>query len=170
MRRIGIKLVPVGYLDEAAEIHHRHAIGDMTHHRQVVSDEQKAQAEPRLQVLEQIDDLPLDRNVERGNGLVADDEARLERERARNADALALPARKLVRIALRHVGEEADLAEQRLDALALLLAIGGQAVDAKRLADDLSDRHAWIERRIRVLEDRLDPCAAFRAFGPPSGG
>ena len=72
---------------------------------------------------QQVDDLALDRDVERGDRLVADDEARLERERARDADALALPARELVRIAFRHVGKQADLAEQRLDPLALLLAV-----------------------------------------------
>ena len=55
---------------------------------------------------------------------------RLERERARDADALALPAGELVRIALRHVGEQADLAQQRLDPLALRLAVGDQPVDA----------------------------------------
>jgi hypothetical protein len=64
----------------------------MADHGEVVGDEQKAQIEPRLQALEQVDDLALDRDVERGDRLVADDEGRLERERARDADTLALSA------------------------------------------------------------------------------
>ncbi len=45
-----------------------------------------------LQILEQVDHLTLDRHVERRYGLVADDHARLHRERSRDADALALAA------------------------------------------------------------------------------
>src|SRR6266852_5139874 len=99
MRRMGVELVAVGDLHQMAEIHHRNSIRDMPHHRQIVGNEQKAEIEPRLQVLEQVDDLALDRDVERGDRLIAYDEARLERQRARNADALALPARQLVRVA-----------------------------------------------------------------------
>ena len=46
----------------------------------------------------QVEDLRLDRDVERRDGLVGDDQLRIERERAGEADALALPARELVRI------------------------------------------------------------------------
>ncbi len=42
---------------------------------------------------------------------------RLERQRPRDADALALPAGKLVRIALGHVGKQPDLSEQLGDAI-----------------------------------------------------
>src|SRR5262245_17768578 len=102
MLRIGVELVAVGDFRDPAEIHHRDAVGAVAHHREVVRDEQVRELKPFLQVLEQVDDLALDRDVERRHRLVADDEARLERERARDADALALPARKLVRISLRH--------------------------------------------------------------------
>ena len=92
------------------EIHDRDPVGNVPNDREIMSDEEIAQLEPLLQVFEQIDDLPLDRHVERGDRLVADDECRLERERARDADALALAAGKLVRIAVGHIGEQADLA------------------------------------------------------------
>ncbi len=138
MLRVGVELVAVGDLGDAAEIHHRDAVGDVAHHREIVGDEQVAELEPRLQVLEQIHDLPLDRDVERRHRLVADDEARLERKRARDADALALAARELVRIAIRHVGEQPDLLQQRFDTRALLLPALDQPVDVQRLADDLA--------------------------------
>ena len=57
----------------------------------VVGDEQVGQAELALELLEQVEDLRLDRHVERGDRLVADDEVRLEDERPGDADALALP-------------------------------------------------------------------------------
>ena len=51
-------------------------------------------------------------------GFVADDELGLHRERARDADALALSAGQLVRIALGHFRPQPDLVEQLGDALA----------------------------------------------------
>ena len=66
----------------------------------------------RLEVLEQVDDLRLDRHVERRDRLVADDEVGLERERAGDADALPLAARELVRIAGGRVGGEPDDLEE----------------------------------------------------------
>jgi hypothetical protein len=82
----------------------------MAHHREIVRDEEVSETEPFLQVFEQVDHLPLDRNIERRYRFVADNQFRLERKRARDADALALPARQLVRIALGHVGDTNPLA------------------------------------------------------------
>ena len=65
-----------------------------------------------LQVLEQVEDLRLDRDVERRDRLVADDQLRVQRERARDPDALALAARELVRVAVREARVEADDVEQ----------------------------------------------------------
>jgi hypothetical protein len=78
-----------------------------------VRDEEVGEAELALQIAHQVQDLRLHRDVERRGRLVADEELGLERERARDRDALALPARELVRIA-RAVGRrEPDLVEQR---------------------------------------------------------
>jgi hypothetical protein len=66
-----------------------------------------------------------------------------------------------VGITFGHVGKQAHLAQERLDAFALLRSVGNEPVDAERLADDLSDRHAGIERGVRVLEDDLDPAPHF---------
>ena len=58
-------------LDDAAEIHHGDAVADMLDHGEVVRDEQVGQAELALQVDQQVDDLRLDRDVERRDRLVA---------------------------------------------------------------------------------------------------
>ena len=92
-----------------------------------------------LKVLEQVDDLRLDRDVERRDGLVGDDELRVDGQRPRDADALALAPGELVRIAVRVVRLQAHEPQQFADAL-----FGGSfrlrdAVDRERLADDVAD-------------------------------
>ena len=81
---------------------------------------------------EQVDDLGLDRHVERRDGLVEHDQLRVERERARDADPLALAAGELVREAVRVLRAEADRAQQLLHAPPAFLA-AVEAVDAQRL-------------------------------------
>ena len=66
----------------------------------------------RLERLEQVEDLRLDRDVERGDRLVGDDQVRIDRERAGDADPLALAAGELVRVARRRIGRQADDLEQ----------------------------------------------------------
>ena len=104
------------------EVHHRDAVADVLDHRQVVRDEDVGQAELLLQVFEQVDHLRLDRHVERGHRLVADDELGAHRQRARDADALALAAGELVRVAPHVVGAQADGLEQLDDAILELAA------------------------------------------------
>ena len=137
------------------EIHHRDARADVLDHRQIVRDEQVGEAEFLLQVFQQVDDLRLDRDVERGDRLVADDQLRRHRQRPGDADALALAAGELVRVAPHVVGAEADGLEQFDDALLELAPGLREPVDDQRLADDRADRHARIERGVGVLEDDL---------------
>ena len=87
--------------DDAAQMHHRDAVGNVLDHGKIVRNENVGQAEPPLQVAQQIEDLRADRDIERRDRLVADDELRLDRERAGDRDALALAAGKFVRITLR---------------------------------------------------------------------
>ncbi len=94
----------------------------MAHDREIVRDEQIGEAEALLQIDQQVDDLRLDVHVERGDRLVGDDEVGPQRERARDRDALALPAGEFVRIALGRFRAEADDVEQLADALRRLRA------------------------------------------------
>ena len=122
MRRRVVDVVLRADLDDLAEVHHRDAVGDVAHDGQVVRDEDVGQAEVALQRLEQVDDLRADRDVERRDRLVEDDQLRVERERARDADALPLAAGELVREAVRVLGREADGAQQLVDAQPALAA------------------------------------------------
>ena len=86
-----------------------------------------------LEVVEQVDDLGLDGDVERRHRLVEQHQPRPHGERAGEADALALAARELVRVAVQVLRPEADLLEQLAHALLRLLARarrGGAAASA----------------------------------------
>ena len=77
-------------LDDAAEVHDRDPVGDLPDHRQVVRDEDVGEVEVALQAPQQVQDLRLDRDVERRDRLVADDQLRLRaRARARRRCAAA---------------------------------------------------------------------------------
>ena len=76
-----------------------------------------ARPEPVLQVLEQVHDAGLDRHVERGDGLVEHEQRRVERERTGDADALALTARELVRVAVAVLAGSARRARAARDTL-----------------------------------------------------
>src|SRR5690554_6330987 len=147
--------------DDPPQIHHRDAIRDMLHDREVMGDKKIAKIILFLKILEQVDDLGLDRDVERADRLVADDEVWVEGERARDADALALAAGEFMRIARDIGGLQADALEQALDDAATLLALG-DAVELDGLADDALDGHARVQAREGVLEDDLH-LAAQRA-------
>ena len=72
----------------------------------------------RLEIVEQVQDLRLDRDVERADRFVADDEVGVERERAGDADALALAAGEFVRVARRRrLGSRPTRREQAGDHL-----------------------------------------------------
>ncbi len=80
-----------------AQIHHRDTVGQVPDHPQVVGNEQVGEPELLLQLLQQVDDLCLDGDVQGGDGLVADEQVRLEGEGSRDADPLALSTGELVR-------------------------------------------------------------------------
>ena len=71
-------------------------------------DEDVREVELLLERAQQVEDLCLNRNIQRGDRLVADDQLRVQRESAGDADALPLAARELVRIAARVLGAQAD--------------------------------------------------------------
>ena len=86
------------FLDDPAGVHHRDAVGHFGDDAEVVRDQEQRQAEALLQVAQQIENLRLDRDVERRRRLVGDDERRIARQRDRDQRALAQAAGELVRI------------------------------------------------------------------------
>ena len=99
---------PRPHFDDLAEVHHRHTVADALDDAHVVRDEKEGEPHFFLELHHEIDHLRSDRDVERRNAFVGNDDFGLQCERTRNADALALTAREFVRIAVAHIGREAD--------------------------------------------------------------
>ena len=126
----------------------------MAHHSQVVRDEQVGQLEPVLQLLEQVYDLCLDRYVQGGNGLVGDDERRIDRKCPRDDDALLLPPAELVRVPVLKVGVQAHSLQELLYAVLYLIVLH-DPVNPDRFGYRLPNGLSRVERRRGVLEDDL---------------
>ena len=120
-----------------------------------MGDEKKREAKPLLEVVQQIDDLRLDGDVERGDRLIGHDELGIHRERSRNSDPLALASGELTRPASQKIPGQRDTLQQCGDALAARAPVRFDPLHAQRLGDDLFDAHPGIQRRIRILEDDL---------------
>ena len=144
MQRVGEEGLLIRVFDDLAEIHDRDAVADVLYDGEIVRDKQIREVLFALQIHHQIDDLSLDRHVERRDRLVADDQLRVQGERPGDADALPLAAGKLVRKAAHLQPTQPDLVEEGGDALLLVPAVG-DAVDLQRLADDIAGRHARVQ-------------------------
>ena len=127
MRRRREHRVRIADLDQPAEIHDADAVGDVAHDRQVVGDHQIAEPVLALQVVHQVQDLALDRDVKPGRGLVGDHQLRPQRQRPCHAHPPRLPARQLVRVAVEEIARQPHHVDQALR-LALDLTATG-AVD-----------------------------------------
>ena len=115
----------------------------------------------RAEVEQQIDDLRLDRDVERRGRLVGDQDLRLAGQGDGDHRALAHAARKLVRIFVDPARRQrdADLGQCVDRALARFL-LAHATMGAQRLGDLLADGEHRIERAHRLLEDHADLPAA----------
>ena len=136
--------LPARRLDDAAKIHYGDLIADMTDDRQIVGDEDVGEAELPLQFLQEIDDLRLDREVERGDRLITDDQFGIDRQRSANGDTLRLSTRKLVWKPFGKMRSDADEVEQLADASPSACS-AMKTVDIESLGDEVPDRHARIE-------------------------
>jgi hypothetical protein len=146
-------------LDDPAEVHHDDPVTEVPHHAQVVGDEQVRQTCASLKLAEQVDDLGLHGHIERAHRLVGDDQLGPRGESARDPQALALPARELVRVATEHIRGKPDLFEQLGHGGASRRSTARQAERRQGLADDRLDGESRVERRERILEDELHALA-----------
>ena len=116
------------------------------------------------EVVEQRQDLRLDRHVERGRRLVGEQHLRLAGQRDRDHHPLPQTTGQLVRIVpqtLLRTRQPDQL--QHLERPLERLLLGGLAVQADRLGDLLADRLRRVQRRLAVLEDHRHLVAAHPA-------
>jgi hypothetical protein len=105
------------HFGQTAQIEYSDPVRHVADDGEVVADEKIGQPELGLQILHQVEDLRLHRDVESRGRLVADDEVRLRCERPRDGDALALAAGELMRKLHAVFGRKADQFKQVADAL-----------------------------------------------------
>ena len=103
MLGIGMPRMPEQLLGDVvllhlAALHHVDVVGELADDGQVVGDQDHRHAVALLQLLDQVEDLRLDGDVERGRRLVGDQHVGTVGERHGDHDALALAAGELVRI------------------------------------------------------------------------
>ncbi len=145
------------FLDDFTLVHHGDAVAHLCGNAQIMRDEQHREIEALAHVVDQFEHLCLHRDVKRRNWFVGDQDFRLHRECARDADALALTAGELVREALKRVRIETDKPHQLLRAFERFF-LGHSEVD-RPLGDRRADGAARIERTIGVLEHDLHALA-----------
>ena len=117
---VGENILFIPHFHKVAQIHNAYAVGNVLHDAQIVRNEKVCEFQIPLQFFEQVDDLRLNGNVERGDRLVADDELRIHRQRARNANPLPLSAREFVRITVEIKVLQAAFAHDVDDVVAVL--------------------------------------------------
>ena len=122
VRGLGVHRVGIAALDDQAEIHDGDLVRKKTHELEVVADEQHGQPELRLQIAQKVRHLRLDRHVERGHRLIADQYIGFGRQRPCKHGALPLPARQLLGITCGLVRSHTDGAQQLDRALSTFLA------------------------------------------------
>ncbi len=149
--------VSIADLDDLAQVHDRHPVGDVADHGEVVGDEQVGQSQAVLQILQEVDDARLDGHVQGRDRFVEDQQRRVEGQGTGDADALALAAGELMGIAVDVLGVEPNQFHDVLDLLGA--AVAPHAMDPHGLGDDPLDRHAGVQRGVRILEHDLDPLA-----------
>ena len=83
---VGADLFGGADLDQFAAMHDGDAIAEIANDGDVVGDENEGQIEAALDLEQQVKDLRADRYVEGGGRFIGDDDARIERQGAGNAD------------------------------------------------------------------------------------
>src|SRR5215469_13989140 len=170
MERRAIELARSRHLNDRAKIHHRHAIADVLDDGKVVGNENISQTELLLQVFQQIDDLRLNGDIERRYRFVTNDQLGRNRQGASNSDALALAAGELMWVAPHVIGVEPYGFEQLDNSVHELPMCVHQAVNGQSLANDGADRHARIERGIRILKNNLQVARQHPQLRPVERG
>ena len=140
-------------LDHSTEIHDSDPRPDLPHHRQVVRDEDVREAELLLEDRSRLKICACTETSSAETGSSQTMSFGFQRERPCDADPLSLPAGELVRVAAGELTAEAD--DSRGSPLPGACFRWRRLVDGEGLPDDLLDRLARIERRVRVLEDHL---------------
>ena len=154
MLRVLEDRVAAAVFHHITEIHHHHLVSDVTNDAEIMADENIGQTKLVLEILEQVENLGLNRQVECRDGLIQHQKARIEHQRPGDGNALALPAREHVRIAIEVLWPQTNL-DQHGHRLVPTIGSRHFGVEHERLGQHVADFLARIERPIGVLKNDL---------------
>src|SRR5262245_59879938 len=148
------------FFDDASGVHDGNAIGRLSNDAKVVRNKEQGKLKRRLHLPQQIEDLRLDRHIERCRRLVGDYQGGLTRQRRRNEDALTHASAQLVRI-ISHPGRGIRYAHriEQFDGTLSGGAPGCTLVNQQCFGDVITHGEHWIERCHRLLKDEGDSSA-----------
>ena len=152
--------------DDPPAAHHHHLGADLADHAEVVGDDDVREVLFGLEFAQQLEHLGLYGDVQRGRGLVADQQVGPAGQGAGDADPLALAAGELGGAPLECAGGQAHLVDQ-LGGPAAALGGGPRPGQPQRLGHDLLGGQMRVQGSVRVLEDHLHP--APQRPQPPLG-
>ena len=143
MQRIGIEFVCICDFHKISQIKNSDLITDLLYHLQLMADKQVSKSVFFLKILKHLNDLCLERNIQRGNGLIADYKFRLYGKCSCNGNPLTLSAGELMRILQKILFFKANNPDQFFCTFfPLFWSI--QLMDFHRLADNILHGMAWI--------------------------
>ncbi len=155
--------VGLGLLGLLPGVHHDHPVGATGDDAHVVGDQEDAHVELLAQRVDNVEDLGLDRHVQRRRGLVGDQQFGPADQAHRDDDALSQAAREFERVLVEPLGRARHLDHlEDLEGAGPGLLLGGALVDLEALADLAADLHRRVERAHRVLGDQRDRAAPVR--------
>src|SRR5688572_16379480 len=134
MLGVPINGIALGNFHNFAQVHDRYPVADMLDHPQVMRGKQVGQMHLLLQLLKQIDDLGLNRNIQSRYRLITDNKLGTDTQRPSDADALPLTPAELMRITVIMVLAQTDLTKQFDDPVSFGLA-SGDLVNFQPFAD-----------------------------------
>ena len=112
-----------------------------------------------LNILHQVYHLRLNRNIQRRNTLIRNNQLRVHDQRTGNADTLSLSAGKLMRVSCRMLRSKTNLCQNGFDLLLSLLFALVHMMDIKTLTQNIPNFFSGIQRCHRVLENHLHLCS-----------
>ena len=148
-------------LGDARGIHDDDAVGIAGNHAEIVGNDDERDVELARQILHQLENLRLDGDVERGGGLVGDDQLGIAGKPDRDHHTLPHAARELMRVLIEpplRIGDADQL--QEFDCARLRFRVGHAEMDLQRLFYLKADREDRVQRRHRLLEDHRNIAAA----------
>ena len=142
------------FLDQLAGIHDTDAMRHARHHAQIMRDQQHAHVAFSLQILQQIENLRLDRDIERGGRLISDQQGRVAGQGHGNHHPLFHTTGKLEGIFVEPaIGIGNANGRQQL-AGTNTNNIGSEiATTRQHFANLATDRHDRVEAGRRLLKD-----------------